>query len=72
MTDTLIDYAQPMLRIERQMREIHDFCLRGQYDEANAKTVELVTEGRLLMHALHCMAEQQRARRKEKSDAGKT
>lgn len=33
-TDSVVDYAMPMMKIEKLMRRIHDLCLEQNYGEA--------------------------------------
>lgn len=53
----LIDYAKPILNIERYIKDISYLCLDGKFDEALPKVVELQTEVRLLQNHLKLMLE---------------
>jgi hypothetical protein len=57
MQAVLIDYAMPLMQIERMAKEIHDLCLERKYEEARLLAQRLCAEGRLLQHALHIMYE---------------
>jgi hypothetical protein len=51
----LIDYAMPMMKIEKLMRQIHDLCLEGSYDEAGKLCLLVAVESRFLGAALAIM-----------------
>jgi len=53
--DVLIDYATPLMNVERLAKEVHDRCLHGTLKEAEEKALELVTEARLLVQTLRHM-----------------
>jgi hypothetical protein len=56
MTDTvLIDYAEPLMKIERLAKEVHDRCLHHSLADAEKKALELVVESRLLVQTLRHM-----------------
>lgn len=56
MTDTvLIDYAEPLMKIERLTKEVHDRCLHRTLADAEEKALELVVESRLLVQTLRHM-----------------
>lgn len=56
MTDTvLIDYAEPLMKIERLAKEVHDRCLHHSLADAEEKALELVVESRLLVQTLRHM-----------------
>jgi hypothetical protein len=52
---TLIDYATPLMNIERMAREVHDMCLHKTLADAEAKSLELITEARILAQTLRIM-----------------
>lgn len=56
MSDAINDYAMPMMRIERLLRQIHDLCLKRDYQGANDLTPNLITEARILQATLTLMA----------------
>lgn len=56
----LVDYARPMMDIERMLKEMYEHCQERQFDEAQAMALRLVTEARLLGWTLQLMAEKKR------------
>ena len=63
-TDSIVDYAMPMMRIEILLREMHDYLLDGHMDIAQDLSVNLITEAKLLCNTLILMKERQDALRK--------
>ena len=57
---TLIDYAAPMMRIERLLRDLHDLLLDGKFDEAIELSPVITTESKLLQNTLVLMKENKR------------
>ena len=55
--DTMIDYAMPLMKVERVAKKIHDLCLEHRYEEAQEQTMFLITEARLLQITLRHMKE---------------
>ena len=53
--DVLIDYATPLMNVERLAKEVHDACLHRTLSEAEETALELVTEARILVHTLRHM-----------------
>ncbi len=53
--DVLIDYASPLMTIERLAKEVHHLCLHHSLAEAEEKAFELVAESRLLIQTLRHM-----------------
>jgi len=53
--DVLIDYATPLMDIERLAKEVHDLCLHQTLAQAEEKALELVTEARVLVQTLRLM-----------------
>jgi hypothetical protein len=53
--DVLIDYAQPLMDIERLAKEVHDACLHRTLAEAEERAQDLVVEARLLVQTLRHM-----------------
>ena len=53
--DVLIDYATPLMDIERLAKEVHNLCLHRTLAEAEEKALELVTEARVLVQTLRLM-----------------
>ena len=58
-TEEIIDYAMPLMNIERMAKEVHDICLRRGYKEAQELTLKLGAEARLLLHTLKIMQEKE-------------
>jgi hypothetical protein len=54
-TDTVIDYAMPLMNIERMSKHIHDLCLDGKYDVAVDEAIKLCAESRILQATLAIM-----------------
>lgn len=57
MTEDIIDYAMPLMKIERLAKEIHDLCLEQRYEDAREGALHLGTEARVLQHTLTIMQE---------------
>ena len=51
----LIDYATPLMNIERMAKEVHDMCLHKTLAEAEEKALELIAEARILTQTLRLM-----------------
>jgi hypothetical protein len=56
----IVDYAMPMMQIEKLMRYIHDHCLDKQYPEAQALCADIIAEARVLYASLALMQEKNR------------
>jgi hypothetical protein len=54
-TAEVIDYAMPLMNIERLARECHDLCLDHKYTEANEIALKLGVEARILSASLAIM-----------------
>jgi hypothetical protein len=54
----LIDYAAPMMRIERLLKEMHNLLLDNKFEEAMEVSLLLTTESRMLQHTLVLMKEE--------------
>lgn len=61
-TDIVIDYAMPLLNIERMAKHIHHLCLEGDLQSAQTVTVELRAESKILLNALEHMQEKEMSR----------
>jgi hypothetical protein len=61
-TDEIIDYAMPMMKIEKMLRQAHDLCLEHRYAEAREVTLQLGAEARILQHTLSIMGDGPMAR----------
>jgi len=51
----IVDYAMPMMQIEKLMREIHDHCLMSDFDKAEIGVTHLIVESRLLLNTVRLM-----------------
>lgn len=55
--DAVIDYAMPLMKVERFAKKIHDLCLEQRYEEAQEQTMLLLTEARVLQITLKYIQE---------------
>jgi hypothetical protein len=55
-TDVVVDYAMPLINIERLAKDIHALCLEKEYGLANDYTANLISEVRILQASLAIMA----------------
>lgn len=55
----IVDYAMPLMNIERLAKEVHQACLGNKFGSAEDLAVLLVTEVRLLQGVLAVMREGQ-------------
>ena len=53
----IVDYAMPMMNIEKLMRKIHDQCLDRDYANAEIEATHLIVEARVLLNSLKVMQE---------------
>jgi hypothetical protein len=53
----IVDYAMPMMRIEKYLRQIHDLCLKGDYAVAADLCPLMAVESRYLGASLVLMQE---------------
>lgn len=53
----IVDYAMPMMNIERLMKKMHDQCLDGDYAKAEVEATLLIVEAHLLLSNLKLMQE---------------
>ena len=51
----IIDYAMPMLKMEKLLRNLHDLCLDGKYSDAGKLCPDLIAEVRVLSASLALM-----------------
>lgn len=58
-TEEIIDYAMPLINIERMTKEVHNICLQRGYKEAHELTLKLGVEVRVLLHTLKIMQEKE-------------
>lgn len=53
----LIDYAMPLMNIERLAKQAHDLCLEKRFKEAREVALKLGSEARVLSVTLMIMDE---------------
>jgi len=58
----LVDYAKPLLDIERLAKELHDLCLEHRYEEARYTALLINVEARMLQQTLFIMEEKEQRR----------
>jgi hypothetical protein len=59
MTTELIDYAAPMMRVEKLLKEMHNSLLDKDMITAHEKALALIVESRVLCNTLILMKEQE-------------
>lgn len=64
-TDTLIDYAYPMMMTEKALKEAHNHMLNRNFDGAIEQLLVAITEARMTLNAAKHMKEQHNALRKQ-------
>lgn len=55
--DLIVDYAMPLMKVERAARKIHDLCLEHKYEEAQEQCLFLIAEARMVQTTLKHMKE---------------
>lgn len=60
VTDKIIDYAMPLMQIERMARRVHDLCLEHRYNEAREVTLNMSVETRVLQATLAILETKER------------
>lgn len=63
----IIDYAMPMMRIEKLLKDMHNDLLKHNFTDAQTGTLAVIVEARILYTTLTLMKEQQDALRKQTS-----
>jgi len=53
--ENIVDYAMPMMKIEKMLREIHDLCLENDYASAYPLCAFIAVESRVLSASLAIM-----------------
>ena len=53
--EIVVDYAEPMIKLEKLLRKIHDKCLEKKYAEADELCLEGIAEMRVLSATLAIM-----------------
>ena len=56
-TAEVIDYAMPLMNIERMAKEAHDLCLEKKFDQARELALKIGSEARVLGVTLILMQE---------------
>jgi hypothetical protein len=56
----LIDYAAPMMRIERLLKDLHNLLLDDKFDEAIELSPVITAEAKMLHNTLVLMKENKR------------
>lgn len=54
-TVDIVDYAMPLMNIERMAREAHELCLNRNYEAASEVALRLGVEARILSATLAIM-----------------
>ena len=57
MSEEIVDYALPLINIERMAKEIHQHALHGDFAAASESTLQLATEVRILQRVFELMGE---------------
>lgn len=57
--EQIVDYAMPMMIMEKALRKAHDLCLECKYGEAREVALQIATEARLLQQTLRLMEERE-------------
>ena len=55
--DLIVDYAMPLMKVERFAKKIHDLCLEHKYEGAHAQVFLLLVETCELHRAIKHMKE---------------
>jgi hypothetical protein len=61
----LVDYALPMMRVEKCLQEMHNDLLENDFASAADKALVLVAESRILLNVILLMKEQRNAVRNQ-------
>jgi hypothetical protein len=51
----IVDYAMPLMNIERMAKQVHELCLENNYEAAEELTLKLGVEARVLSATLALM-----------------
>lgn len=60
--EIIIDYAMPLMVIERIAKDLHQDCLRGDLNSALEKAIALSAESKILINSLKVMIEKEQSR----------
>lgn len=58
--EPLVDYATPMMCIEKMLRDMHNLLLKNKFEEAIELSLAITAEAKLLNNTLVLMREKQR------------
>lgn len=61
----LIDYAYPMMQVEKRLKEMHNELLDRDFAKAEELAMLLITDARLLQNTIVLMKEKDDALRKQ-------
>lgn len=56
----LIDYAAPMMSLEKMLKDLHNLLLENKFDEGLELSMTIAADARLLTHTLRLMKENRR------------
>jgi len=63
MKTELIDYAMPMMRMEKMLKDMHGCLLDRQPEEAQDIALHLIAEAKILFNTLYILKEQHALRK---------
>lgn len=55
--EEIVDYAMPLMNIERMAKEAHNLCLSNKFAEAQELSLKMASECRMLYVSLQIMQE---------------
>lgn len=58
--ETFIDYAGPLMAVERLAKEAHNACLERSYAAAQEAMLQLIVEARLTLQAIRHIEEKEK------------
>lgn len=58
--ERVVDYAEPLIKLEKLLRQIHDNCLEKKYASAGDLSLVAISELRILTATLALMQEKER------------
>lgn len=58
--EPLIDYAAPMMSLEKMLKDLHNLLLENKFAEGLELSETIAADARLLTHTLRLMKEKQR------------
>jgi crotonobetainyl-CoA:carnitine CoA-transferase CaiB-like acyl-CoA transferase len=63
MNNELIDYAMPMMRMEKMLKDMHNHLLDHKSEEAQDIALHLIAEAKILFNTLYILREQHALRK---------